>query len=666
MRGGRLRDGVGLMVAPAHPDPAPAAARRGALPEPVIEARGLGRRYGDRAALTGLDLDVRGGEVFGLLGSDGAGKTTTLQILAGLLDPSEGHARVLGYDSVRDAAQLTARIGYMSQSFSLYGRLTVDENLDFFAALHRVPGPEGAARKAELLAFARLDRHRERPARFLSGGMQKKLALCCALIHAPPLLILDEPTTGVDPVSRREFWNILYRALTAGTTIVVSTPYMDEAERCTRVALLHEGRRIACDTPRALRAGSGRMLEIAARPQRRALAAIQRVLPQSRPYAVGERVHLRAAESDDAAWRAALAGEGVEVDSARSVAASLEDVFVALLPAAPAAVAAPAEARPVAEGDAVAADELSMRFGKFTAVDRISLRVRRGEIFGFLGPNGSGKTTTIKMLCGLLTPSAGQATVAGIRLGTDARALRSRIGYMSQRFSLYDDLSVGENLDFFAGVYQVPRTKLAARRAWALQLAGLRGEEARLTGALSGGIKQRLALACAVLHEPEVLFLDEPTAGVDPLSRRRFWELIGELAGHGVTVFVTTHYMDEAEHCHTLGLLHNGRLIALGSPRELCEGMRAGEMLELECDQPIAALALLGAEPDVQVSFFGDRLHLLVDDAAAVRPRLLARLEAAGHRVQRLEPVPLGIEDVFMTFIQMEQARLDAAGGGQA
>ncbi len=655
------------MLMSSHGGASPATGGTQAPAERVIEAVGLGRRYGGHTALSGLDLEVRAGEVFGLLGSDGAGKTTTLQILAGLLDPSAGNATVLGCDSVREAARLTARIGYMSQSFSLYGRLTVDENLDFFAALHRVPEPARTERKAQLIAFARLDRHRDRPARFLSGGMQKKLALCCALIHAPPLLILDEPTTGVDPVSRREFWNILYQALGAGTTIVVSTPYMDEAERCTRVALLHEGRQIASDTPRRLRAGlPGRMVEITARPQRLALAALQRALPQSLPYAVGERLRLRVLGQGDDAWRAALAGEGVEVDGAWPVAPSLEDVFVALLPDAPSvAIPAPAEAQPVAEGDAVAMDELSMRFGKFTAVDRVSLRVRRGEIFGFLGPNGSGKTTTIKMLCGLLTPSAGQATVAGIKLGTDARTLRSRIGYMSQRFSLYDDLSVGENLDFFAGVYQVPRTKLAARRDWALQLAGLRGEEARLTGALSGGIKQRLALACAVLHEPEVLFLDEPTAGVDPLSRRRFWELIGELAGRGVTVFVTTHYMDEAEHCHTLGLLHNGRLIALGSPQALCAGMRAGEMLELECDRPIAALALLGDEPDVQVSFFGDRLHLLVDDAAAAQPRLLARLEAAGHRVQRLEPVPLGIEDVFMAFIQMEQERLDAAGGGR-
>lgn len=630
----------------------------------VIETEGLGRRYGQRAVLTCLDLKIRRGEVFGLLGSDGAGKTTTLQMLAGILDPSEGRATVLGYDSVREAAQITARIGYMSQIFSLYGRLTVDENLNFFAALHRVPEAAHVERKGRLLAFAHLEQHRDRLARFLSGGMQKKLALCCALIHAPLLLILDEPTTGVDPVSRREFWNILYQALTDGTTIIVSTPYMDEAERCARVALLHDGQMVACDAPARLRAGlPGKMYELVARPQRRALAALQHALPRAAPYVFGERLRLRMPEGggDEGEWRAMLAHEGVQVEAVRMIAPSLEDVFVALLPSAEVAPPLAAEVAMGVAGPAIEVQNLSMRFGKFTAVDGVSFAVQRGEIFGFLGPNGSGKTTTIKMLCGLLAPSAGRATVAGVELGADPRALRSRIGYMSQRFSLYEDMSVGENLDFFAGVYQVPRAQLAARRDWALQLAGLRGEERRLTRTLSGGLKQRLALACAVLHEPQVLFLDEPTAGVDPLSRRRFWELIGEIAERGVSVLVTTHYMDEAEHCHTLGLLYNGRMIALDSPQALRASMRASEMLELECDQPIQALALFRDVPGVQASFFGDRLHLLVEDAAAARPHLLACLALAGHHVQRIETVPHGIEDVFIAFIQMEQSRLDTS-----
>lgn len=629
----------------------------------VIEAEGLGRRYGEHTAVAGLDLKIRRGEIFGLLGSDGAGKTTTLQMLAAILDPTAGHAKVLGHDTVREAAQVNARIGYMSQIFSLYGRLTVEENLDFFAALHHVPEETRAARKSNLLAFAGLAAHRARLARYLSGGMQKKLALCCALIHAPSLLILDEPTTGVDPLSRREFWNILYQALMEGTTIVVSTPYMDEAERCTRVALLHDGRLIASDAPGRLRAGlPGKMYELVARPQRRALTILQQALPQAAVYVYGERLHLYLPPGAGAEenWRTALAAAGVEVTASRPVAPSLEDVFVALLPAAPVASFQPVATMPAMAGTAVAVEALSMRFGAFTAVDGVSFSVRRGEIFGFLGPNGSGKTTTIKMLCGLLAPSAGRARVAGYDVAREAAAVKTRIGYMSQRFSLYEDMTVGENLEFFAGVYQVPRAVLPARRAEVLALAGLAGQEQHLVRALSGGLKQRLALACAVLHQPEVLFLDEPTAGVDPLSRRRFWELIGTLAERGVTVCVTTHYLDEAEHCHTLGLLYNGRLIALGSPQELREGMRAGEMLELECDQPIEALVLFHNTPGVQASFFGDRLHLLVEDAAVARPHIEARLIQAGHRVLRLEPVALGIEDVFLAFIQMEQSRLES------
>lgn len=630
---------------------------------PIIEANRLTKRYRDRVAVDHLSLTIQRGEVFGLIGSDGAGKTTTLQMLCAILDPTEGWAEALGYDTVRDAAEVTARVGYMSQAFSLYGRLSVDENIEFFADLRRVPESIRRERKARLLDFARLAPYRNRTARHLSGGMQKKLALCTALIHQPPLLILDEPTTGVDPVSRREFWALLYQVLTEGTTIVVATPYMDEAERCTRVALMHEGRLIACDAPSRLRnAMPGRLIEIAAEPPRQAIRILQESAPQGRPTLFGERIHLRLMEGagDPDRVHSLLEERGVAVSSRRVVTPSLEDFLVDRL----------SEGAPVPEvplftmrerkrtGPAVETSDLTMRFGDFTAVDRVNFSVRPGEIFGFLGPNGSGKTTTIRILCGLLPPTSGHATVAGYRVDQDPQAVKSRIGYMSQRFSLYNDMTVEENIDFFAGAYGVPRARLPERRDAALMLAGLKGEERRRTRDLSGGMKQRLALSCAILHEPEVLFLDEPTAGVDPLSRRRFWELIYGLSDQGVTVFVTTHYMDEAEHCHTLGLLYNGRLIALGSPDELRSGMRAGEMLEMECDQPIRALALFQGMEGVRPSFFGDRLHLLVDDAEAARPWIIDRLQREGHQVRRVERVPLTIEDVFIAMIEMEQAQL--------
>ena len=635
---------------------------------PLIEAVGLTKVYGTRKAVDDVSLAIPRGEVFGLLGSDGAGKTTTLQMLAGILDPSAGCAVVLGYDTVRAATAINSHIGYMSQIFSLYGRLTVEENLDFFADLHRVPQQAKNDRKARLLGFARLERYRERLAKNLSGGMKKKLALCCALIHEPPVLLLDEPTTGVDPVSRREFWNILYQTLAGGTTIVVCTPYMDEAERCTRVALMHAGHLIACDAPRKLRERmSGTMLELTVRPQRAALSALRAAYPATRPYAFGDRIHLRVDDRglDQGEMRTTLQRANAVLDNLTTVAPSLEDVFVTALPESVAPPVAIAPARiATRSGSAVEARDLTVKFGAFTAVDRVTLNVRQGEIFGFLGPNGSGKTTTIRVLCGLLAPTSGQAFVAGHSVAKEPAAVKSRIGYMSQRFSLYDDLTVDENIRFFAGAYGVTQDRLPARREWALDLSGLRGQEVLLTRSLSGGIKQRLALACAVLHEPEVLFLDEPTAGVDPVSRRRFWELINSLSDQGVTVFVTTHYMDEAEHCHTLALLYYGRMIALGSPQSLRTHMRAGEMLELECDQPIAALAYFQGMPDVRTSFFGDRLHLLVDDAQAAQPWILEHLAKAGHEVRCIERVPLSIEDVFIAFIEMEQERAAANARG--
>jgi ABC-2 type transport system ATP-binding protein len=630
---------------------------------PVIEAHRLTKRYQDRNAVDSLSLSVKKGEILGLIGSDGAGKTTTLQMLCGILDPTEGRATVLGYNTVRDAAEVTSRIGYMSQTFSLYGRLSVEENLEFLADLHRVPEAVRRERKTRLLEFARLQAHRTRLARDLSGGMQKKLALCTALMHQPDLLVLDEPTTGVDPVSRREFWEILYQALVEGATIVVSTPYMDEAERCTRVALLHEGRLIACDAPTQLRGQlPGLMFEVSADPQRRALSILQEALPQARPSLFGQQIHLYLEEGafDADALCGIIERQGVSVRQIRMVHPSLEDVLAARISAGAPAPAVPmfSTRGSVPTGAAVEAADLTMRFGGFMAVDRLSFSVRRGEIFGFLGPNGSGKTTTIRILCGLLTPTSGKAIVAGRTVGEENQAVKSRVGYMSQRFSLYPDMTVRENIDFFSGVYGVPRAQLPDRREWALNLAGLKGEERRPTRSLSGGMKQRLALSCAVLHEPEVVFLDEPTAGVDPFSRRRFWDLIYSLSDQGITVFVTTHYMDEAEHCHTLGLLYHGRLIAIGSPDELRSGMRAGEVLEVACDQPIRALSLFQGAEGIRASFFGDRLHLLVEDAETAKPQILDRLHRASHRVARIERTPLSIEDLFIAFIEMEQSRL--------
>jgi ABC-2 type transport system ATP-binding protein len=348
----------------------------------------------------------------------------------------------------------------------------------------------------------------------------------------------------------------------------------------------------------------------------------------------------------------------------RRVALTMEDVFVAVTTRAAAegsqtprdSALSPPAVRTNADEIAVRLQGLTRTFGDFVAVNNVSLSVKRGEVFGFLGPNGSGKTTTIRMLCGLLPPSAGHGEVLGQDVGRQSRRIKSRIGYMSQRFSLYHNLTVGENLAFFGGGYGLSHRRLVERMAWVLEMAGLRGEERRLVRELSGGVKQRLALGCALLHAPEILFLDEPTAGVDPLSRREFWELISRLAAAGVTVFVTTHYMDEAENCHRLGLIYQGRLVAVGSPQALKDSIQAGVLLELECREPFTALCLLRAQPSLaQASLFGRRLHVLVEDAVTAEPVLHNTLKAAGLAVEHLEQIPFSLEDLFVLLIEREE-----------
>ena len=538
---------------------------RVAAGDAVVEATGLGRRFGRRHAVANVDLQVRRGEIFGLLGADGAGKTTLLQMFAAILDPTAGRCRVLGLDTVADAAAITARVGYMSQGFTLYERLSVEENLRFSARVRGVGEAELAERRKRLFAMAGLAAVADRRAENLSGGMRKKLALCTNLVHEPPLLLLDEPGLGVDPLSRRELWDMLRRFRLDGATIVLATSYMDEAESCDWLAFLHQGRILAVDTPAALRGRvEGTVFEIAAADpdgleaalaREPSVASIQRLPGRT-------RFRLRRGEPDPDAVRARLAAWG----KALPVSPSLEDVFAALVPGEP------APPRPVPASIAVAAGPepaihvrgVTCRFGGVVAVNDVSLDVRTGEVFGFLGPNGAGKTTLIRVLCGLLAPAEGEARVAGVDVRQSARALRQRIGYMSQRFSLYPDLTVDENLQFFASAYGLGGARRREAIDWATKMVGLAGLGERRTAEASGAVRQRLALACSVLHRPAVLFLDEPTSGVDPIARRRFWRLIHALAASGVAVFVTTHYLDEALYCRRLGLMSQGRLIAVG------------------------------------------------------------------------------------------------------
>ena len=547
-------------------------------PAPVLTARNLGRRFGRIRAVRNIDLAVRRGEIVGIVGPDGAGKSTLLQLFAAILDPDEGACTVLGFDTRAEAASVTARIGYMPQGFTLYERLTVDENLAFAARIRGVTPEELGMRSERLLAMAGLSRFRNRRESALSGGMRKKLALCTNLIHHPPLLLLDEPALGVDPLSRRELWRMLEAFRGEGATIILSTSYMDEADRCDRVAVLDGGRVVALGAPAVLRGSvSERVFAIGTeRP-----ADVERLLRHS-PDVVG--VQRRPAETRFMiAEGQRLADDLVTaldaLGTVRESVPSMEDVFVALRgirAAAPVIEDQPggvAPAWPIGHhGPAIVTRGVTCRFGAFTAVDAVSIEISPGEVFGLLGANGAGKTTLIRMLCGLLPPSAGTAEVAGIDVAADPRRLRRHIGYMSQRFSLYPDLTARENLAFFASASGLAphqgRTAIAQMSA-ATGLAEVLNEPVTR---LSGAIRQRLALASALLHRPAVLFLDEPTSGVDPESRFRFWRLIGDAATAGTTVVVTTHYLEEATYCHRLGLMHEGRLIAAGD----LDALRAG------------------------------------------------------------------------------------------
>ena len=477
----------------------------------AIQLTNLTKRFGGLTAVDDLNLRIPKGELFGLVGSDGAGKTTTLRMLAGVLDATDGSATVLGCPC-RDLEPVRSRIGYMSQRFGLYPDLTVQENIRFHAEIFGVPRPEWTARSAQLLAMSGLTAFVTRRAGALSGGMKQKLGLCCALIHTPEVLFLDEPTNGVDPVSRRDFWRILTALLDEGITLMVATAYLDEAERCHRVGLLHHGRLLACDTPQNLKA----------------LADPAIAEPGLEDVFI------------------AVLGEGADTTVRRRLPPDLQTV-----------------------APAVSLERLTRCFGDFVAVHQISLTVPKGEIFGFLGPNGAGKSTTIRMLCGILEPTSGSGHVAGFDLATQAEQIKEQIGYMSQKFSLYEDLTVAENIAFYGGIYRIPARQLARRADWVIEMAGLAERRHSRAGELSAGWRQRLALGCALLHKPPIIFLDEPTAGVDPLNRRRFWQLIHTLANEGVTVFVTTHYMDEAEYCDRLGLIYRGELVAVGTPLEL-------------------------------------------------------------------------------------------------
>ena len=541
-------------------------------PEIVAGASGIVKRFpgaNGTAALYGVDIVIRPGRVTGLVGPDGAGKTTLIRILAGLMAPSEGTVDILG----APPAQRLDEIGYMPQRFGLYEDLTVRENLTLYAELRALPRADHESVFERLYQFTDLGRFQSRLAGKLSGGMKQKLGLACALVRTPRLLLLDEPGVGVDPISRRELWAMVHELTGQGIGVLWSTAYLDEAELCDDVCLLSEGRLIFSGLPAQLTgAVDGRVIRVSGFAQRRRDALTAAL---DRPDVIdgtiqGRAIRLLIREGSPVPDAAALAmGPETKIVTAQP---RFEDGFIERLGGGPkgtSALAAHYREIPPSDAPAIEARELTKRFGEFTAARDVSFTVPRGQIFGLLGPNGAGKSTTFKMLCGLLTPSAGTGSVAGYDLRHARAEARASLGYMAQKFSLYGDLSVSQNLDFFAGAYDLSGAKARESIADVTEIFELGPHLKRNAGALPLGFKQRLALACAVLHQPSVLFLDEPTSGVDPVMRREFWTHINGLVGRGVTVLVTTHFMDEAEYCDQVTLIYRARQIASGAPDAL-------------------------------------------------------------------------------------------------
>lgn len=585
----------------------------------ALIGRGLHKRFFIKeskqtvTALRNVSLQVESSSLMALVGPDGAGKTTLLRLAAGLMTADEGELQVLGIDAAKDPQAIQNRISYMPQRFGLYEDLSVQENLDLYADLHGVPAQARRERYARLMEMTDLGHFTHRPAGKLSGGMKQKLGLACTLVRSPDLLLLDEPTAGVDPLSRRELWEILDTLVNKERlTVLVSTAYLDEAERCSQVLVLHEGKVIADGAPASIREHAEGLCFVAQPPANEPARVMQsRLLDDPDTLDAvprgGEVRFIRklsaVREADSTRIDTLLQGAACQ-----PVAPTLEDGFMVLLRAqdSPHPVLPPptggrdlstqSVAKSLRHGTSpteivIEVRDLVRKFGDFIAVNNTTFSVRRGEIFGLLGPNGAGKTTTFRMLCGLLPASSGFLQVAGQNMRTARAQARSAIGYVSQKFALYGNLSVNENLEFFGGAFGLYGKRLRERMDVVMEQFDLQSQGGTPSGELPGGFKQRLAMATALLHEPEILFLDEPTSGADPLARREFWRRITALALKGTTVIVTTHFMEEAEYCDRIVIQDAGTVLALGTPQEV--RLQAGSTAEHPLDMEQSFIAIV-------------------------------------------------------------------------
>lgn len=522
------------------------------------------------AVLHGITAEFEEGKIIALAGPDGAGKTTLIRLIAGLLLPTHGSVHINGYDSIKEAQKIHEIISYMPQKFGLYEDLTVLQNLELYADLHGINQEEKEKQFEKLLHFTNLKSFTGRLAGKLSGGMKQKLGLACTLLRTPKLLLLDEPTVGVDPISRRELWAMIFELVAEKITVLCSTAYLDEVERCNEVLLLNEGKILYAGEPDKLTAKlQGKTFQIQGIETNRRKVLSKAINTEGVIDGVIQGSAVRIITKKPLDLKTLSAGERAII---KEVPPRFEDAYMDILGGGPKGEspllkilpAFPKEDKPIVE-----AVELTKRFGNFTAANKLSFSVKRGEIFGLLGPNGAGKSTTFKMLCGLLQPTFGKAFVAGLSLQEAPSQARGRIGYMAQKFSLYGNMTVLQNLNFFSGIYATESGNEKEMVQKMIEIFYLEPYINTAAQTLPLGFKQRLALACAIMHKPEVLFLDEPTSGVDPITRREFWSHINGMVERGVAIVVTTHFMDEAEYCDRIALVNHGDLISIGTPDEL-------------------------------------------------------------------------------------------------
>ena len=640
----------------------------------IIKITNLKKQYNQTHAVKGIDLEIKEGEIFGIIGPDGAGKTSIFKMLAGVMPATEGNMNFFGND-VQGARR---EIGFLTQQFSFYEDLTVDENIKYSAGMRNISNDVYKERRDKYLKLMGLENFRTRLAGQLSGGMKQKLALCCVLVFQPKILLLDEPTTGVDPISRREFWDILTELSSENVTIIVATPYLDEAERCSRIALIYDGQFQQIGTSRELKDSLGLyrfeiLTEHIKEAENILLAAScndNSTIKDVQSF--GDRLDVLVKDSEEgkSELTTVLEANNLTFNKIKQAEITLENVFVLRLCEKSSISSSQSLPNlyqsqfPVYKNEnnqkkiAIGAFELNKFFDSFQAVKNLNLEVKYGEIYGLLGANGAGKTTTIKMLCGLLDATSGKICLAGQYEDLRSSLLRQKIGYMSQKFTLYNDLTILENLKFYCGVYRVPLESQDSKIQWVLETSGLSGQENLLTAELPGGWKQRVSFGASVMHEPEILFLDEPTSGVDPLARRQFWKLIQDFALHGTAIVVTTHYLEEAEHCNRIAFMSGGEIIAEGTPDNI-KTEQPGVLLEITVDKPQNAnFVLKKAIEPWRVSLFGDKLHIMIDNKEINTPEIYSILNENQIKIFSADKIPFSLEDSFISII--ERAKLVA------